>query len=284
VAQQDNWRMQEMARINREHEILVQERSTAVAKDAAVIALLQKMYGQQNTTQHVQVQPPEQQKQTMLQSQPPMPNNNFEIMKMNNGHSATSTSTTTITTSPASSSSSRWPKAEVHALIRLRTSLDIKYQENGPKAPLWEDISIAMQRLGYNRSAKRCKEKWENINKYFKKVRENNKERRENSKTCPYFHELDAIYKEKSLSQNPFGVFQHMKPNEMMMMEPLMVQPEQQWRPPPQSLEEGIEKNASEEYQEKEEENGDGGNDDDDDVEEDEEGVEDEACETGTNN
>ncbi|ESW24019.1 hypothetical protein PHAVU_004G095200 [Phaseolus vulgaris] len=290
VTQQDNWRMQEMARINREHEILVQERSTAAAKDAAVIALLQKMYGQQNTTQHVQVQPPEQQKQTMLQSEAPtlMSNNNhFEIKKMNNGHSATGISTTTVTTSPASSS--RWPKPEVHALIRLRTSLDTKYQENGPKAPLWEDISIAMQRLGYNRSAKRCKEKWENINKYFKKVRENNKERRENSKTCPYFHELDAIYKEKSLSQNPFGVFQNMKPNEMMMMEPLMVQPEQQWRPPPQSLEEGTEKNGSEEYQKKEEENGDGGNDDDDDdvdddVEEDEDGVEDEACETGTNN
>ncbi|XP_027925285.1 trihelix transcription factor GT-2-like [Vigna unguiculata] len=287
VAQQDNWRMQEMARMNREHEILVQERSTAAAKDAAVIALLQKMYGQQNTTQHVQAQPPEQQNQTTtLQSQPPTLNNNFEIKKLNNGHhSATSTSTITVTTSPASSSSSRWPKAEVHALIRLRTSLDTKYQENGPKAPLWEDISIAMQRLGYSRSAKRCKEKWENINKYFKKVRENNKERRENSKTCPYFHELDAIYKEKSLSQNPFGVFQNMKPNEMMMMEPLMVQPEQQWRPPPHS-EEGTEKNSSEEYQEKEEENG--GDDDDDDndhvvVEEDEDGVEDEACETGTN-
>ncbi|WVZ14313.1 hypothetical protein V8G54_011879 [Vigna mungo] len=281
VAQQDNWRIQEMARINREHEILVQERSTAAAKDAAVIALLQKMYGQQNTTQqHVQVQPPEQQNQTTLT---PMPNNNFEMKKLNNGHhSATSTSTTTVTTSPATSSSSRWPKAEVHALIRLRTSLDTKYQENGPKAPLWEDISIAMQRLGYNRSAKRCKEKWENINKYFKKMRENNKERRENSKTCPYFHELDAIYKEKSLSQNPFGVFQNMKPNEMMMMEPLMVQPEQQWRPPPQSLEEGIEKNSSDEYQEKEEEN-DGDDDDHVAVEEDEDGVEDDACETGTN-
>ncbi|CAJ1953114.1 unnamed protein product [Sphenostylis stenocarpa] len=289
VAEQDNWRMQEMARINREHEILVQERSTAVAKDAAVIGLLQKMYGQQNPTQNDHLQPPQHEKQTKPQSQPPtlMLNNNSEIRKMNiNGHSATSTSTTTaattVTTSPVSSSSSRWPKAEVHALIRLRTSLDTKYQENGPKAPLWEDISIAMQRLGYNRSAKRCKEKWENINKYFKKVRDGNKERREDSKTCPYFHELDAIYKEKSKSQNPFGVFQNMKPNEMMMMEPLMVQPEQQWRPPPQLFEEDIGRSASEEYQEKEEENG-GGGDDDDDVEEDGDSVEDEACEIGTN-
>ncbi|KAL2334903.1 hypothetical protein Fmac_016116 [Flemingia macrophylla] len=264
VAQQESWRMQEMARINREHEILVQERSTAAAKDAAVIALLQKLCSQQNPTQQVEVEPP-QHMQTVPQTHPPtlVPNNNFEITKINNGHNAGNTAAavndTPTTTSPVSSSSSRWPKAEVHALIRLRTSLDNKYQENGPKAPLWEDISIAMQRLGYNRSAKRCKEKWENINKYFKKVRESNKERREDSKTCPYFHELDALYKEKSKSQNPFGMFQNVKPNEMMMMEPLMVQPEQQWRPPPQ---EGIGKeNESEEFQEKDE-NGD----DDDDV------------------
>ncbi|MQL41692.1 hypothetical protein EI012_27700, partial [Escherichia coli] len=97
----------------------------------------------------------------------------------------------------------RWPKSEVHALIRLRTILEAKYQENGPKAPLWEDISAGMQRLGYNRSSKRCKEKWENINKYFKKVKESNKKRREDSKTCPYFHELEALYKEKSKTQNP---------------------------------------------------------------------------------
>ena len=65
-----------------------------------------------------------------------------------NGHNATPTS------------SSRWPKSEVHALIRLRTNLECEYQENGPKAPLWEEISAGMQRLGYNRNAKRCKEKW----------------------------------------------------------------------------------------------------------------------------
>jgi hypothetical protein len=54
-----------------------------------------------------------------------------------------------------------------------------------------------MRRIGYNRSSKRCKEKWENINKYFKKVKESNKRRPEDSKTCPYFHQLEAIYRKK---------------------------------------------------------------------------------------
>ncbi|GAA0174754.1 hypothetical protein LIER_28084 [Lithospermum erythrorhizon] len=94
--------------------------------------------------------------------------------------------------------SSRWPKDEIEALIKIRTSLDNKYQENGPKGPLWEEVSIEMNKLGYKRSSKRCKEKWENINKYFKKVKDNNKKRSEASKTCPYFHQLDALYKEKA--------------------------------------------------------------------------------------
>ncbi|XP_062074767.1 trihelix transcription factor GTL1 isoform X2 [Humulus lupulus] len=93
--------------------------------------------------------------------------------------------------------SSRWPKPEVLALIKLRSGLESKYQEAGPKGPLWEEISAEMQRMGYKRSPKRCKEKWENINKYFKKVKESNKQRPEDAKTCPYFHELDALYRKK---------------------------------------------------------------------------------------
>ncbi|KAL2519895.1 Trihelix transcription factor GT-2 [Forsythia ovata] len=119
IAREEAWRVQEMAKMSKEHELLVQERSIAAAKDSA-----------------------------------------------------------------------------------LRTDLDLKYQENGPKGPLWEEISAAMAKIGYNRSSKRCKEKWENINKYFKKVKESNKKRPEDSKTCPYFEQLDALYKEKAKNES----------------------------------------------------------------------------------
>ncbi|KAF6156791.1 hypothetical protein GIB67_033260 [Kingdonia uniflora] len=105
------------------------------------------------------------------------------------------------------STSSRWPKTEVIALINLRSGLESRYQEAGPKGPLWEEISLGMQRMGYNRSSKRCKEKWENINKYFKKVKESNKKRPEDAKTCPYFHQLDALYRRKAQGSSS-GVFQ----------------------------------------------------------------------------
>jgi len=261
VAREEAWRMQEMQRINREREILAQERSIAAAKDAAVMAFLQKMAEHQqeennlqpalntNNNNSITIAPQEavpqgtptptpQQKQTAtvpetppVQSLAPQPQqqqhqvqqqqqqlvvSNVEINKAdNNGEN-----------SMMGASSSRWPKVEVQALIDLRTNLETKYQENGPKGPLWEEISSLMKKMGYNRNAKRCKEKWENINKYFKKVKESNKKRPEDSKTCPYFHQLEALYKEKNKVEG------QMKPESMMA--PLMVQPEQQW--PPQQV------------------------------------------------
>ena len=250
VVREEAWRMQEMQRINREREILAQERSIAAAKDAAVMTFLQNIAEHQqqetinlapalnnNSITVVPQQPvpqatptstptPQQAQTTTVpeapQVQPLVPQlqqqqqivvSNVEINKAdNNGENLM-----------MEASSSRWPKVEVQALINLRTSLETKYQESGPKGPLWEEISALMRKMGYNRNAKRCKEKWENINKYFKKVKESSKKRPEDSKTCPYFHQLEALYREKNKREG------QMKPDSMMA--PLMVQPEQQWPP-----------------------------------------------------
>jgi len=299
VVREEAWRAQEMQRINREREMLAQERSITAAKDAAVMSFLQKIAEQQNLGQAlhniniVQPPPPPQQTQQPPQrsvaptptpavvptsvvqvnipppAQPPpatklgptiVPQQqqqqlvtNMEIVKVdNNGE-----------TFMGGMSSSRWPKVEVQALINLRTSMDNKYQENGPKGPLWEEISLAMKNLGYNRNAKRCKEKWENINKYFKKVKESNKKRPEDSKTCPYFHQLDALYKEKGKGDNSSG---GAGSNQVVQAEnmavPLMVQPEQQWRPPQQG-EDNMERNRGEEEEDMDEDDKDGEEEDD---------------------
>ncbi|XP_077248653.1 trihelix transcription factor DF1-like [Tasmannia lanceolata] len=160
-AREDEWKIQEQARLDHQHEILAKERSMAAARDNAVINLLRKITEKENPSEK-------------FIKNPDSDSGNF-----------------------SSGCSSRWPKAEVQALIRLRSSLNFEYHEIGPKGPLWEEISEAMSKLGYDRSSKRCKEKWENINKYFKKVKQSNKKRPQDSKTCPYFHQLDALYKEK---------------------------------------------------------------------------------------
>ncbi|XP_073125884.1 trihelix transcription factor GTL2 [Henckelia pumila] len=90
----------------------------------------------------------------------------------------------------------RWPRDEVLALINLRCKFsgNIEETKEGAKGPLWERISQGMMELGYKRSSKRCKEKWENINKYFRKTKDNTKKRSIDSRTCPYFHQLNSLY------------------------------------------------------------------------------------------
>ncbi|KAI3492339.1 hypothetical protein L1887_43269 [Cichorium endivia] len=270
MAREEAWRMQEMAKMKREHDLLVQERSMVAAKDAAVITFLQKITEQNPNTvipqmpamqllqqQQQQSQPPpppppvvqtappmqQQQQQphpqpqppSQLQQQPTVPPIAVPIpvpvpvsvstpappppvvKNLDNGGGGDNM----LQPSP-----SRWPKAEINALIKLRTTLDTKYQESGPKGPLWEEISSAMRKLGYNRNAKRCKEKWENINKYYKKVKESSKKRPEDSKTCPYFHQLDAIYREKATGSNNSNPGFAIKPENQLA---IMARPEQQW-------------------------------------------------------
>ncbi|CAM6040346.1 unnamed protein product, partial [Sphagnum compactum] len=170
MVREEAFKRQEMARVTRDHELRAQEQALTASRDAALVAFLQKVTGQ--TLQLPQIPPPQ------------------EITAQADQKDG----------SGSSLDPKRWPKPEVNDLIRLRSSMETRFQEAGPKGPLWEEISGDMSRLGYNRNDKRCKEKWENINKYFRKTKESNKKRPENAKTCPYFHQLDTLYRQGVLS------------------------------------------------------------------------------------
>ncbi|XP_019177491.1 PREDICTED: trihelix transcription factor GT-2-like [Ipomoea nil] len=198
MAREEAWKKQEIERLKREQESLAKERAIAEAKDAAVIAFLQKIS-----------------KQPILVPHKPQSEDvqEFAAQTKENGSGDTTIS--------SSSSSSRWPKPEIEALIQIRTNLDLQHHDNGSKGPLWEDISAEMKKLGYDRNAKRCKEKWENINKYYRRVKDSNKRRPEDSKTCPYFHILDSLYQTKSrkveLSPTPDLPNFNLKAGEMLL-------------------------------------------------------------------
>ncbi|XP_054807410.1 trihelix transcription factor DF1-like [Prosopis cineraria] len=185
MAREEAWKTQELARIKRERELLAEERSIAAAKDAAVLALLRKFAGHTGSTElpenllPVDIDKDEQENDNAGSSA-------VEKQDCRNGGNFTLTSP----------SSSRWPKDEVEALIRLRTNFDVENEGNGLKGsiPIWEEISCSMKKLGYDRSARRCKEKWENMNKYFKRMKKKNQKKPQSSKTCPYFQQLDALY------------------------------------------------------------------------------------------
>ncbi|KAJ4957072.1 hypothetical protein NE237_013855 [Protea cynaroides] len=119
----------------------------------------------------------------------------------------------------------RWPRNEVNSLIKLRCNLYSSGEDKeGSKVPLWERISKGMLELGYKRSAKRCKEKWENINKYFRKTRDANKKRSPDSKTCPYFHQLSSLYNQGKLAIPSEGPENHSNSPENRLESPVTTQ------------------------------------------------------------
>ncbi|KAF5745161.1 trihelix transcription factor GT-2-like [Tripterygium wilfordii] len=251
ILREEAWKMQEMERIKRERELLVQERSIAAAKDAAVLSFLQK-FADQATSTHL----PENQTTPLEKAGERQFTFNCDDLTQGNSNSENLRQLNGNGESFSHISSSRWPKDEAEALIRLRTNLDMQYHDNGPKGPLWEEISTAMKKLGYDRSAKRCKEKWENMNKYFKKVKEGNRKRAVDSKTCPYFHQLDALYTEKTNKVvNSVHAGYEMRPEELLMHMMGAQEERQQQEPAGEDIESEIgNQNQQEDYGENEDE------------------------------
>ncbi|KAK7279542.1 hypothetical protein RJT34_24595 [Clitoria ternatea] len=96
----------------------------------------------------------------------------------------------------------RWPRQETLSLLEIRSRLDSKFRENNQKAPLWNEISrIMAEEFGYQRSGKKCKEKFENLYKYYKKTKEG-KAGRQDGKHYRFFRQLEAICGDQGNTSN----------------------------------------------------------------------------------
>ncbi|KAJ8641290.1 hypothetical protein MRB53_017984 [Persea americana] len=92
----------------------------------------------------------------------------------------------------------RWPRQETLTLLEVRSLLDHKFKEANHKGPLWDEVSrIMAEEHGYQRSGKKCREKLENLYKYYKKTKEG-KAGRQDGKHYRFFRQLDALYGENS--------------------------------------------------------------------------------------
>ncbi|KAG4956361.1 hypothetical protein AAZX31_15G113800 [Glycine max] len=165
------WKNEEMERIRKDEEARAQENS----RNLALISFIQNLLGHE----------------IQIPQQPAKPCSKREEDEVE------ASARKELNNDPGDN---RWPDVEVQSLITVRTSLEHKFRLMGSKGSIWEEISEAMNGMGYNRSAKKCKEKWENINKYYKRTIGSGKKRRQNSKTCPYFDELDILYRKGLLS------------------------------------------------------------------------------------
>lgn len=179
ITREEAWKQQEMERMKRDEEARAQETS----RNLALISFIQNILGHE--IQIPQVQP--------------------VVYRSMEESGAETNSQKDV---KCDSNTKRWPEDEVQALITLRTSLEHKFRITGSKGSIWEEISVGMCNMGYNRTAKKCKEKWENINKYFRRsMMGSGKNRSANSKTRPYFHDLDLLYKNSLVNpENGFPI------------------------------------------------------------------------------
>ncbi|KAJ0046240.1 hypothetical protein Pint_05881 [Pistacia integerrima] len=96
----------------------------------------------------------------------------------------------------------RWPRQETLTLLEIRSRLDSKFKEANQKKPLWDEVSrIMAEEHGYHRSDKKCREKFENLYKYYKKTKEG-KAGRQDGKNYRFFRQLEALYGETSNNNN----------------------------------------------------------------------------------
>lgn len=162
IIREEAWKQQEIERAKKDEEVRAEERSRTLV----LISFIQNLLGHE-------IQIPKSWETSCLEK--------AEVEKHNQKD---------LSCDPCNR---RWPKSEVQALITVRTALDHKFLK-GVKGIVWEEVAAGLSDMGYSRSAKKCKEKWENINKYYKRTMETGKKRPDGGKSCPYFNELDILY------------------------------------------------------------------------------------------
>ncbi|GMH26324.1 hypothetical protein Nepgr_028167 [Nepenthes gracilis] len=88
----------------------------------------------------------------------------------------------------------RWPRQETIVLLEIRSRLAHKFKEANQKGPLWDEVSRLMyEEHGYQRSGKKCKEKFENLYKYYRKTK-GGKAGGQNGRHYRFFRQLEALY------------------------------------------------------------------------------------------
>ncbi|XP_050226448.1 trihelix transcription factor PTL [Mercurialis annua] len=159
ISREEEWRKQECARIDREHKFWAKERAWIEARDATLMEALQKITGRDQ-----------------LDASSPHPN---EIIR-NTSENLNESDQTIVKISEHQS----WPDSEITRLMQLRAGMESRFNHCGcieEEEALWEEIAAKISCLGYEKSALMCKEKWEIINNFMRKTKENHsKKRKEN--------------------------------------------------------------------------------------------------------
>lgn len=94
-----------------------------------------------------------------------------------------------------------WSHDETRALIGLRREIDSLFNTSKSNRHLWDQISAKMREKGFDRSATMCTDKWRNLLKEFKKVRNSHRAGSPSGKMS-YFGDLEDLLRERQRISN----------------------------------------------------------------------------------
>ncbi|CAK9180213.1 unnamed protein product [Ilex paraguariensis] len=89
-----------------------------------------------------------------------------------------------------------WVQEETRSLINFRREVDGLFNTSKSNKHLWEQISAKMRDKGFDRSPTMCTDKWRNLLKEFKKVKQ--QERGSGSAKMLYYQELEELLKDRA--------------------------------------------------------------------------------------
>ncbi|XP_057982785.1 trihelix transcription factor GT-1 isoform X2 [Malania oleifera] len=95
-----------------------------------------------------------------------------------------------------------WVQEETRSLISFRREVDGLFNTSKSNKHLWEQISAKMKDKGFDRSPTMCTDKWRNLLKEFKKVKQ--QDRGSGSAKMLYYKELEELLRERSKNAAPY--------------------------------------------------------------------------------
>ncbi|KAH7280722.1 hypothetical protein KP509_36G011200 [Ceratopteris richardii] len=85
--------------------------------------------------------------------------------------------------------SKNWKKSEVSNLIQLRQEMESKFVSSTRRAGLWDELGEKLASLGTHRDGKQCREKWDKLMAEYKDVMDGRKDKDESH----YFAQLSEV-------------------------------------------------------------------------------------------
>ncbi|XP_042058824.1 trihelix transcription factor GT-1-like [Salvia splendens] len=89
-----------------------------------------------------------------------------------------------------------WCEEETRALISLRKETNFMFSASKFNQHLWDYIHATMRERGFDRSAAMCVEKWRNLLKQYRRVKQNKNHDADGSDKMNFYNEIDEVMME----------------------------------------------------------------------------------------